>query len=433
MANTNMKQIISKLFSSRKSEIRNQVGYVPADISYSQLNEISRNGGNQALEALFNIQIGFVQTPFRSPVLTRCITLLSSIIAQLITKGSMHIIDKSTGKKVKNRTTERILNLLQSSPDGVLPAYTWVEATASDMLTDSNIVIRVERDVDGTPTKLVHQSLSDVTVEETENGVIIYETRDWGDIPGTYRKNVLRNIIHSRWGSLLIANQTSSRMNLFAESVLQLLKPTLAIADAGENYVKKFFIHGANSAPFIILQGQPVHAEQRAEFDDYLNTRKSREPFLVGGLGEEFQAVSLNTTPQDDSVKNLREYEISEIARIYGIPSPLIGIQITSWGSGIEQLGRFAWRFGAQQFTDRYLAGFEKTLLEPGQGFLIDPLDLVRGSTAEIVPLLQLNRECLTIEEKRKFIGLLPEPDGEIVQPYPNPKENEPNESKATT
>lgn len=432
MANSNMKQLLSKIFPS-KSETKNQIDYVPANINYSQLNEIARNGGQHALEALFDIQIGLVRVPFRCPILTRCVTLLSSIIAQLVTKGSLRIVDKSTGNNVSNQRNDDILKLLHSSPDGVLPAYNWIESTASDLLTDSNCVIRVEREFDGTPVRLFRQSLSDITVEQSDyDGSYVYESRDWGEFQGIYRKIGIRNIIHSRWGSLLSPNQAGSKMGLFAESLLHLLKPTLAIADAGEEYIKKFFVYNAGSAPFVILQGQPIHSEQRAEFDEFLETRKARQPFYMGGLGSDYQVIALNSTPQDDSIKNLREYQISEIARVYGIPSPLVGIQITSWGSGIEQLGRFAWRFGIQQMIDRYLSGFEKTLLEPGQGFMVDALDLVRGSTAEIVPLLQLNRECLTQREKRLFIGVPPEPDGEIIQPVPNPKGNEKGESKTT-
>jgi HK97 family phage portal protein len=57
---------------------------------------------------------------------------------------------------------------------------------------------------------------------------------------------------------------------------------------------------------------------------------------LEGGL--KFDAVSL--TPQDIELLESRKFQISEIARWYGVPSVMINDTTggTVWGSGIEQI-----------------------------------------------------------------------------------------------
>ena len=103
---------------------------------------------------------------------------------------------------------------------------------------------------------------------------------------------------------------------------------------------------------------------------------------------------------------------MSEVSRIFGIPGPLLIQNLTSWGQGISQLAKLAWRFSLNQHCDRFLAPFSLRLLDSGQRFKVDASDLLRGDADEMARFLLAVKkdaqrsETMTVEEQRLFLGL---------------------------
>ena len=68
----------------------------------------------------------------------------------------------------------------------------------------------------------------------------------------------------------------------------------------------------------------------------------------------------LTMTHEDSQLLATRSFQIEEIARIFGVPPHLIGQtdKVTSWGSGVENMGR-----GFVKFTlQRHLIKFEQEI-----------------------------------------------------------------------
>ena len=66
----------------------------------------------------------------------------------------------------------------------------------------------------------------------------------------------------------------------------------------------------------------------------------------------------------DSQLQESRNHQVEEVARVLGIPRPLLMMDDTSWGSGIEQLGIFFVQYGLAHYFTCWEQALEVTLLE---------------------------------------------------------------------
>ena len=431
----NLIEGIQNILTGRELSNQTETGWlVPSDANYDQLNELIRHGAlsDDMAAGMFAIRVnGQIIVPYSYPILTRCISLIASLIAQMITGGGMSIIDKRTGKRVSTISgtkAGRALDLMYGSPDGFMTAYQWVESTAADLLTMSNFVVRLERGPTGLIRSMHRQSMSDIRVDEVRNG-IVYVSRDWNNDIGTAKVLSRYDVAHSYWGCLNSSTNRSSRNNYLATPILQLLRSSLEVGLAGEEYVKEWFRGGAGQAPYAIIAKANLIDDARKILENMINRRTDRTPLV---LGKDTTIVPLNNIPQRKETADLRVFQMEEIARVYGLPPPLVGQNVTSWGSGIAELGRFGWRFGVRQHIDRYLSGLEKQMLLPGHCFRVNSLDITRGSPEQLGQFITQalgspqSVGYMSIGEAREMIGLPVDVNGEIPEP-PSGNNNPPN------
>ncbi len=62
-------------------------------------------------------------------------------------------------------------------------------------------------------------------------------------------------------------------------------------------------------------------------------------------FGRSLKADPLKQSFKDSQHIETRTMQIDEIARVFGVPRPLVGVQETSWGSGIATLGQLFARY----------------------------------------------------------------------------------------
>jgi HK97 family phage portal protein len=67
-------------------------------------------------------------------------------------------------------------------------------------------------------------------------------------------------------------------------------------------------------------------------------------------LEDGIKAEKWANTAKDSELKESRDHQIEEVARAFGVPRPLLMMDDTSWGSGIEQLGIFFVQYGLQHW-----------------------------------------------------------------------------------
>jgi HK97 family phage portal protein len=115
-------------------------------------------------------------------------------------------------------------------------------------------------------------------------------------------------------------------------------------AMAMDEYAGKFFAGGAH--PSMVLQSDKMMndaavAQLRDQFADrYGGLQNAHAKPLVLTNGIKAQPVSINA--DDAQLLDARKFQVVDIARAFGVPPHLIGetSASTSWGSGLESLGR---------------------------------------------------------------------------------------------
>lgn len=78
---------------------------------------------------------------------------------------------------------------------------------------------------------------------------------------------------------------------------------------------------------------------------------------------EGMEAKPFAQTGRDSQNIEQRRHQIEEIARPFGVPRPLLGVDDTSWGSGIDVLGQFFVRYALNPWFEAWQQAIERSLL----------------------------------------------------------------------
>lgn len=120
-------------------------------------------------------------------------------------------------------------------------------------------------------------------------------------------------------------------------------RQTFGLALAAEEYSARFFSNGARP-DYVITTETKMDAEQQKLFREswmarYAGLQNAHIPALLTGGNADVKSLTLS--PEEAQLMATRNFQTTDIARIYGVPPHMIGItdKTTSWGSGIEQQG----------------------------------------------------------------------------------------------
>lgn len=81
-------------------------------------------------------------------------------------------------------------------------------------------------------------------------------------------------------------------------------------------------------------------------------------------IGEEgLEAKPFSQSGRDSQHIEQRKHQIEDIARAFGVPRPLLGVDDTSWGSGIDVLGQFFVRYALNPWFEAWEQAIERSLL----------------------------------------------------------------------
>ena len=200
---------------------------------------------------------------------------------------------------------------------------------------------------------------------------------------------------------------------------------TVGVAVAMEDQQRDFYANGAKSPQILMTgDGKTLNKAQRDQLEENFKEIsggpvKKRLWVLEAG----FTTQAIGVSPQDAETMAARKFQVSELARFFGVPPHLVGDveKSTSWGSGIEQQN-----LGFLQYTlDPYLEIWETSILR----WLIKPADLGRihaehnrdgllsgDSTARANYMkTQIDTGLLTVNEGRRVGNRPPLPGGDVA------------------
>ena len=390
--------------------------YVPADTTFSQLLDYVSGTGD--IEVLGDLALSGGGGALSYTALHRAITVLTGMIARTIT-DTLRVVD-AEGNRVSGPRAETALRLMRQSPDGLCSAYTWHEDALADLLTDGNALAVVRRDARDRPQRLERAlPWGSYVVREGRGGDWLYHLRLSDQLEGRVIPVAMVNVVHGRFPRIRRSgsNQGSTRQ-LFATPPVQVYRRAARTGIAADRHILRYFEQGGSQAANvgIVFDSQAPKPAQAAELRKWFRGyRNSRDPLVVPFPGAKL--VSLNQPVQSEATGKLREFQIRDVTRIYGVPAPVLGEMVTSWGQGIAELARMTWRFGAGIFACRYLEAMGFRLLRPGDRFMIDPSEFTRpdpGAMSQLVDGMLGGTPYGTREEARRMVGLPRDPDGEV-------------------
>ena len=202
------------------------------------------------------------------------------------------------------------------------------------------------------------------------------------------------------------------------------LRNAAGIALAADRYSAEFF--GAGAKPEIVLKSTAAKLTEdqkemiRSAWVDIHAGNRMRPGVL--GAGMEVQELTINA--EEAQLLQARQFQIEDIARIYGVPPFMIGHtqNTTSWGSGVEQMGIGFVKYTLQEHLVDIEQEINRKLLRNSPFFAeFATAGLERGDikTRNESYRIGLGRAgepgWLTINEVRAFENLPPIPGGDVL------------------
>lgn len=140
---------------------------------------------------------------------------------------------------------------------------------------------------------------------------------------------------------------------------------------------------------------------------------------LEEGMKREFPPA----TAQSAQMVEMRAQLTEAIGRVFGVPRPLMFMDDTSWGSGIEQLAMLFVRFGLAPWFSVWEQGITRALMPIAERGVFypdfDERELLRGTMKDQGEFLARalgsggHRPWMTGNEAREHVGLGRHPDGD--------------------
>lgn len=135
------------------------------------------------------------------------------------------------------------------------------------------------------------------------------------------------------------------------------LRSAAGIAIAADQHAGSFFRNGARPDFVIKSTGNPsedqLDAIRKTWHQKYQGPLRSHLPAVLSG-GMEVQELTMSA--EDAQLIATRNFQVQDIARIYGVPPHMIGYteKTTSWGSGIESMSIGFVRYTLRRYMDAF-------------------------------------------------------------------------------
>lgn len=336
-----------------------------------------------------------------------CVRLISSVTACL----PLDVFETKGDDRIRVGLDNPLARLLRYSPNQFMTAFDFRVAMTMQLCYYGNAYALIERNVAGDIVSLVPLLSVNMDVRLEGKRVVYRYRRD-----SEFADFKQSDIFHLKGFGF---------NGLVGLSPIAFGAKTAGVAVAMEDQQRDFYANGAKS-PQLLMTGDAkvLNKEQRAQVEENFKEIsggpvKKRLWILEGG----FTTQAIGVSPQDAETMAARKFQVSELARFFGVPPHLVGDveKSTSWGSGIEQQN-----LGFLQYTlDPYLEIWETSILR----WLVKPSDVGRihaehnragllsgDSTARANYMkTQVDTGLLTINEGRRIDNRPPLPGGDVA------------------
>lgn len=277
--------------------------------------------------------------------LLRCISLISECIGML----PLNLIKRGDAKEYA--TAHPLYKLLKTKPNEFQSPYKFKSTMQMALLQHGNAYARIIWTLDR-PVRIVPMDSTKVKPKLMPDWTVRY---DYTDASGRVMELMARDVLHL---------SDLSEDGLIGLSRVDKAREAIGLALQAEKAAARLFKNGVMAGGALVFpnklnpeQIKNIQTSMEAKYAGAENAHK----WLVleeGGKAEKWAATSADSQHLEN-----RNHQIEEIARAFGVPRPLLMMDDTSWGSGIEQLNIFFVQYGLQHWFTVWEQAIENVLL----------------------------------------------------------------------
>lgn len=204
------------------------------------------------------------------------------------------------------------------------------------------------------------------------------------------------------------------------------LREAGSVAMSAQRYSNAFFSNSARP-DFALRTDQKLGPEAienlRSQLaENHQGVERSFKPMVLQG-GLDIKTITMPVT--DIQLIETRQFQIEEIARIYGVPPFMIGYneKTTSWGSGVEAMGTGFVRFSLRQHLNKIETELNRKLFRTAAKRVeFDTFDLERADMKSMFEAFRIGigragePGFISVEEARMRLNMKRRPDGTLSQ-----------------
>lgn len=343
------------------------------------------------------------RTVLRNAAVKRCVSLLSNSLAML----PLHLLRNAEGGKREKATDHPLYGILGARPNGWQDSFQFRKLMQRRALIDGNAFALILRSR-GAITGLVPLCPTQVKVEQKDDWSIVYRVKNkaggerfvqasdmfhlYGDSEDGFSGVALIDEAADVLGLSLQADKAAA--NLFRQGAL----------------IRDVLMHKKQLSPAAL---QNLKSQLDESFGGASNANKT----LV--LEEDMDYKSVVANAKDAQHLETRQFQIEEIARVFGVPRPFLMMDDTSWGSGIEQLGIYFVQHGLNPWFAAWEQAISRSLLteadrQSGLYIKFNERALLRGTMkdqADFISKMMGSGGSPQVMEQNEARGLLDLPE----------------------
>jgi HK97 family phage portal protein len=279
-------------------------------------------------EALAAAQGGLVNSDAQcNSAINRCVSLIANGIGTM----PLHLFfgSRDSDNEYRKAVDHPIYTLLKTRPAAHLTAYRFRRLMQMRAMIDGN-AYAFPITVGNKLIELQPIPKSRVRTEQEDDFTVIHILKNKA---GQERRLAVDELFHL---------MGPSEDGITGKSVTSYAKDAVKASRSLDQSVVAMLQNQAQPGGFLSTDGElSEEAAQRLkqQWQDNYGGPENAGKWIVAENG--LKAVPLNGSAKDAQAVELRSQQIEEIARFFGVPRPLLMLDDTSWGSGIEQLGLF--------------------------------------------------------------------------------------------
>lgn len=339
--------------------------YIAMSLADPRLIDLLRDGLMTATGFTVN-----VETALRNPAMFRAVSLISNSIGML----PLHLKNQQTKEKA---TDHPLFKVLHRKPNGFQSAFDFRAMMQLRALVHKNAYALIVRSTSLRTGKRVITSLMPLDPRRMQVKMLPDWTLEYTYEPlnGPMVRYKASDIFHLRGVSL-------DGINGF--SLVEQAREAIGLALSAELAAGRIFKNGSFIEGVIEADDEMGEEAYRRLKESWADRHSGADNAGSTPILEKAQYKVVGSTARDAQMSELRKLQVEEIARVSGVPRPLLMVDETSWGSGIEALGQFFVAYALGPWFEAWEQSIARCLLDDEEAEIYEakfnPGALLRGS-----------------------------------------------------